>query len=328
MRGRAAAWSDPKVQDLASRFVPVADEVGYLQTAKGPECDLFRKIAEQGHYAGRTKPTATRQGIYAATTDGTLLASINTADPAAMAEMLEKALAKWDELPDEARAPETELDADRAHASRAESRFPRTGISLVEYTRDLPHEGGPDDWRKDSWNIDHVWLTRKEARGFFPLERTVGSRRVVPEHLARRMAMFHLVDFAYGQTSCYSPSDVEKASLSSEVTAVEGETVRVRIEGAFRTVARGRWPVNSREPVGEQERGFEGTLVGHATYDFAEDRLIAIELVVVGNRWGGTQYNCRHDGLEPSPVGFVLRLEDDEAARVPPQFIWSDYWAR
>jgi len=246
-----------------------------------------------------------------------------------VAGMLEKALAKWESLPEEARAPETDLDPDRAHASRAESRFPKTGISLVEYTRDLPHEGGPEDWRKDSWNIDHLWLTRKEVKGLFPIERTVGSRRVVPEHVARRMAIFHLVDFAYGQTSSYSPGDVERASMSSEVTAVEGEAVRVKVTGEFRTVARGKWPINSRDPVEEQERGFEGTLVGQATYDFAEDRLLAIELVVVGNRWGGTQYNCRYDDMAPSLVGFVFRLEDDDAAsRVPPQFIWSDYWAK
>lgn len=246
-----------------------------------------------------------------------------------MAQMLERALEAWRSLPEARRAPATDLDPDRARASRAESRFPRTGIALTVFTRDLPHAHGPKDWREGAWNMDHMWMTRRESRGFFPSERAIGATGEVPEHLARRMAQFHLVDFAYGQTSAYSPEHVEKARMTSEVTAAQGEAVRVRIEGEFRTVARGKWLVHSSRPLEEQERGFEGSLYGRATYDFSEDRLVSIELVVVGSRWGGTQYNGRHDDLAPSPVGFVFRLEEaDSSERVPPQFIWSDYWAR
>ena len=44
--------------ELMSGFIPVADEVHRLQTGEDRECRLFQKIAEQGHYAGRTQPTA------------------------------------------------------------------------------------------------------------------------------------------------------------------------------------------------------------------------------------------------------------------------------
>ena len=52
-----------------------------------------RELAEQGHYAGRTRPTNTRQGIYAAAPSGVLLASVNTRSAERMAAMLEEALA-------------------------------------------------------------------------------------------------------------------------------------------------------------------------------------------------------------------------------------------
>ena len=71
--------------ELARRFIPAADEVGRLQSGKDEECQLFQKIAEQGHYAGRTKPSRTRQGTYAITPDGTLLISWNTNDPRVVA---------------------------------------------------------------------------------------------------------------------------------------------------------------------------------------------------------------------------------------------------
>ena len=95
MIARRSVWSDPRVVALVKNFVPVADEVHRLQTVKDPEGLLFQKIAEQGHYAGFGPPkhTGTRQGTYAAAPSGILLASINSNDPARMAEMLEKALA-------------------------------------------------------------------------------------------------------------------------------------------------------------------------------------------------------------------------------------------
>ena len=55
-------WSDDGVRELASKFVPAADEVNVILWQRGPEqAALFRKIGEQGHYG---KPW---QGIYAAT---------------------------------------------------------------------------------------------------------------------------------------------------------------------------------------------------------------------------------------------------------------------
>ena len=81
MIARQSVWTDPEVKELTAKFIPAADEVGRLQSGKDAECRLFQKIAEQGHYAGRTRPSRTRQGTYATTADGTFLASWNKNDP-------------------------------------------------------------------------------------------------------------------------------------------------------------------------------------------------------------------------------------------------------
>ena len=51
MIARQSVWSDPEVKELAGKFIPAADEVGRLQSGGDAECQLFRKVAEQGHYA-------------------------------------------------------------------------------------------------------------------------------------------------------------------------------------------------------------------------------------------------------------------------------------
>ena len=97
MAGRASVFSDDRVIDiLTNQFIPVADNCSYTQRQKDAKGEFFRLIAEQGHYAGRTKPTATRQGLYTATSDGELLASINTTNVERVLEMIGSALSKWE----------------------------------------------------------------------------------------------------------------------------------------------------------------------------------------------------------------------------------------
>ena len=102
-------------------FIPAADEVGHLQSGKDAECRLFQKIAEQGHYAGRTKPTSTRQGTYATTAGGTLLASWNNNDPRFVARKLREALAKWERLKAEGRQTAGESGLEAASLNRSRS---------------------------------------------------------------------------------------------------------------------------------------------------------------------------------------------------------------
>ncbi|MCA9320039.1 MAG: hypothetical protein KDB53_04855, partial [Planctomycetes bacterium] len=116
------------MQELAKHFVPVADEVHRLQTGKDADCRLFQKISEQGHYAGRTRPSSTRQGTYAAAPSGVLLASINSRHPEAMAEMLERALNRWNEL-SEAERYGDDLSALES-VWRWERNYPEDGLVL------------------------------------------------------------------------------------------------------------------------------------------------------------------------------------------------------
>ena len=168
MIARQSVWTDPEVKELTAKFIPAADEVGRLQTGKDAECRLFQKIAEQGHYAGRTRPSRTRQGTYATTADGTFLASWNNNDPRFVAGKLREALKNWDKLRAEGRKFSGEDPLDIAQLNRADRFFPEGGLVLKVNTRDLPRDPPQQGRWANAWNQDFAWFTKDEAGQFLP----------------------------------------------------------------------------------------------------------------------------------------------------------------
>jgi hypothetical protein len=325
---RRSVWSDPKVLELMARFVPVADEVHRLQSGADPECRLFQKVAEQGHYAGRALPSSTRQGTYAAAPSGVLLASINSNDPVRIAAMLERALEKWETLSREERLLSEDPQAAMPELRRGEGLYPKGGLVLQLHSRDLPREQPVSDRWAKAWNQDFAWFTKVEARQFLPERPAAGQRHDVPEALLRRLARCHLLDNVRGQTRSFEDQEVEKARLTAEVVGVKGSVVTLRLEGETRTAAEGVWSIRGYRDMNSptpQKRGVETRLLGNGTYDLRQERFTGFELVALGTRWGGTQYNGRGDDLDPAPMGFALVLAGDRPAeRVAPAHL-DDY---
>jgi hypothetical protein len=316
--------------ELARNFLPVADEVYRLQTGSDPECRHFQKIAEQGHYAGQTRPSSTRQGTYAAAPSGLLLGSLNSNDPERVAEMMRRALARWETLTPEERLLPPDRLAGGDPIRRLEHYFPDGGLVLVAHTRDLPRDTRVEGWRAAAANQDHAWFTRTEARRMVPEQPRTGLRQEVPVDLVRRLVRLHLVDNVRGQTRPYADHHVRRARLVTEVTAIEGSVVRLKLEGETLAQAEGRWPVagyRDAERPSPQTRGFETRLLGEARFDLEQERFVSFELLALGQRWGGTQYNGRADDLHPAPVGVFFTLAPNTpAGRVAPAFFGDYGW--
>jgi len=325
---RRSVWSDEKVRALAASFVPAADNVGRLQRGQDEESRLFQKLAEQGHYAGRSVPSDTRQGIYAAAPSGVLLASINSRSPGDVAGMLEHALQRWQELAPAQRLLAA-LPAPDPH--RWEACYPEDGLVLRVVARDVERETSPADWRAAAWNQDYAWFTRDEASSLVP-EPTSGARVAWPAALAVRLARLQLLDDVRGQVLPFRPKEVERAELESEVTALDDARIELAFHGHTRTSAKGKWPVSGfddKASPGERERGFDAELLGRATFERGNGRFTRFELVAVGTRWGGTQFNGRGDDLDPAPMGVSLTLAGSTPAeRVAPAQIEEYGWPR
>lgn len=304
------------MQKLLTRFIPAADEVFRLQNGKEADCELFRGFCEEGHYGGRTRPSKTRQGIYAVTAKGKFLASVNTRSADRVVRMLESALQRFAELaPEHSKLSDERVQA-LAGARRIEHRFPKGGTALRVVTRDLPGAKTHERWHAAAWNIDWAWFKPAEMRGFFPRNAESGARHVVPRALVARLARCHFVDNARGQTKAYSKKDLKVAELSAIVEAVDDERVRVRLEGKTRAVR-----------AGGQGPGMLLTLRGEATWSRRDDRLAKFELLALGDRWGRTRFNARGRTAGTEPIGFFVELLPPARTRiVAPAHYWDYRW--
>lgn len=332
MAGRALAFSDPDVIRLASEhFIPVAENCSPLQRQQDAKGDFFRLVAEQGHYAGRTFPTSTRQGIYTFTADGKVLSAVNTRDAEKMREMMETALERWQRLQSGGAISSGEAPGDYVPAYP--DQYPTGGLVLRVAVRDLPRQEDTraDDWRKNAWNLDFAWFTRDEAHTLVPTERTAGARTEAPQPLLNRLARFHLRDVVRGEAPVWPQEALRHARLESEITAVDGPdgaTIQLRLTGAVRLDTTLRWVAPESGQQFEVPAGFDCTLAGEATWDAPRGAFTRFDLVAAGSRWGRTQYNSRGEDLGPAPMGVAFSLAGAEPRdRTPPhQILHREYF--
>lgn len=296
-----------------------------LQTQRDPECQLFQRVIEQGHAQGM--PRGTWQGYYALTPSGMLLDRINVGEGwryagrgpgehivggdehVPLARMLQEALAKWNSLSRKDRLNSDDPRRESASVRRNERYYPRDGLVLHEYVRDLPRDPPQEDERRDTWNQDFVWFTKAEARQLVPRDPRVGRTQPVPAQLVQRLARFHLVDSVRAMSSTFDEKHVEKALLNVTVTAVTGDVISLRLEGESRA-NRHDGGTGDERVTNPRDRGLEARLLGKATFDASAQRFLTIELVALGSRWGteSTPSAVRATDLGPAPIGFFFRL--------------------
>lgn len=300
-----------------------------MQKGKSADARFFQSFCEEGHYGGRSKPTDTRQGIYAVSASGRFLASVNTRDARQMRRMLEEALERFEALPVAAREASAEQLAELGQVRRAEDAYPEDGLVLRVVTKDLEGSVATEAWHKSARNLDWAWFRASEARAFLP-PKVEGPGQVhrVPEALVQRLARFHFVDNVRGQTSPFAAPDVQRAELTAHVEASDDAGVDLRFTGETLAFAGGD-AARRRDPW---VRGVELTLRGHARWDHGQKRFTYFEVVATGRRWGRTQYNAR----EPLPTEGMLESEGiavlleivpaREDPRVAPAHFWGYGW--
>ena len=316
-------------------FVPVAVSISYLQFQKNREGLMFRKIAEQGHYAGRTKPTPTRQGLYIATIDGRLLASANPTSPIEAMRLMQKGLNAWNRGLKNSAGIFSTASAEPVKAQAVD--FPKGGLILRQAVRDLPRPDQPYH-RTDEHNFDHVWLTAEEVEAFSPSEAEPGSSYVIPEKIVRRLVRWHLVDQVKGESDSWRPENILEATMRATVTQVKNSEsnsesgsrlIRIKLGGSAKCAAPATRKVNpfSKFRV-NTDRGIEAVITGWLTYDFDAKAFTEFDMLAVGDRWGATIYNFRHQDLGRSPIGFAFKLlEQKPENKTKPAFAYEKYFS-
>lgn len=314
--GRRSIWSDPKIIELAKQFVPAADEVWRLQRDDDPECRFFRRMVRGTEAASR----GTMQGTYVFAPDGKLLGRINSSSADATRAVLERALREFSERPTLKLADTSVIDA----GFRWEDSYPDGGLVLMRTARDLPAppRQGPKATKSMRYNRDPVWFSKSEAGQWLPAKLERGESRLVSRTVAHRLAQFVFVDNVRGQSLPFHDSEVRSARIESEITAVDGHLVHIRIVGETRAIAKGPWLFgdNDWKPSRTYPHSMATRLLGTASFDAKKQAFETFEVVALGRRTGHTQLNGRGSKNKSNPVGFVLRLAPT-TWRVAPTFI-------
>ncbi len=280
--------------------MPATDEVWRLQREADPDCRLFRRMVR-----GHERPSeATLQGFYVFSSGGACLGAGNSRRPEALERMLRAALQRWESLPDAQRRLPKGTDLSPRH--RWEDSCPTDGLVLLGVVRDLPPDGDPSRRRRQPFNRNPAWFSKAEARQWLPGDPVLGAKHELPPLLVERMACLQLVDTVRGQSLPFHQGQVTGSHFVTEVVGREGDSVRLRIEG--RTQARA------------PERSLCTRVVGLARYDLAKERFLEFELVALGVRTGGTEFNGRRRDPGPSRIGFLFRIAPP-GWRVPPAFV-------
>lgn len=280
--------------------MPATDEVWRLQREADPDCRLFRQMVR-----GHDRPSqTTMQGFYVFAPGLVCLGAANSRRPEPMARMLEEALERWEGLPASQRHLPKGTDLAARH--RWEDSHPEEGLVLMGTCRDLPPDGDPKRRPRQPLNRHPAWFSKAEARQWLPADPVVGAKHRLPEKLLQRMACLHLVDTVRGQSERFPADQLGDSRIDTEVVGREGDVVGLRIFGHTEAKAAGR-TMRTR-------------MRGLARYHLKKERFLEFELVALGLRTGGTQYNGRGRDPGPSRVGFLFRPAP-AGWRVPPAFI-------
>jgi hypothetical protein len=262
------------------------------------------------------------QGTYVFAPSGRLLGRRNSNSSKVVLDLITVALEEWRELP----AAEKRLaDPGLVDAGfRWEDSYPSAGLVLRRTARDLPADGNPEPAATGRFNRDAIWFSKAEALSLVPEELKLGARLGVSEVITRRFSCLALVDNVRGQTIPFHPTEDVGSELWTEIVALSGSNVTIRIEGKTGASADGPWLFeagNYWEPREGQQHphSISTRVLGEAIFDQSMGRFTKFELIALGERRGRTVMQGRRSD-EPGTIGFVCELAPEDW-RIAPTFI-------
>ncbi|MDE2723818.1 MAG: hypothetical protein OXI59_10630, partial [Gemmatimonadota bacterium] len=186
---------------------------------------------------------------------------------------------------------------------------PEDGLVLHLGVRDLPREVDtrPSGMKREAHNQDYVWFRREEVLAMVPPDAAVGDVIPMPDGLVRRLVRYHLADYVRGETSSWPSEAIRDAAMTLTVTEETPEWVDLRLSGSAQLFSKGSWYEGAC-----LERGLDASLLGYLRFNRRTERFVGFDVVAVGSRWGGTDYNVRQDDLESAPIGIAMTIAGQE----------------
>jgi len=303
-------------------FVPVAMDDWYQRRRKDAEGEFFRGVANQGPRKG--DGGGTRQGVYAFTAGGKLLAYRNHGDPIIMRDEVAKALKKFNALPEAERKPGavTVPDIEEAKLDKQYHRAPpKDALILRQHGRVLEKgDSGdmesckeiPSGVRGIYSSRDMVWITADEWRSLVPADVKAGQTIELPAKVVERLCRFHLLDNTRGEPPMWSKEQIRRSAMTLTVDKVTPQQVTMTLRGAAL--------MTTDADDKKADRGFDCTILGTAVFDRTTKAFTAFNFVALGDAWGegGLDKGAR-PGRNPLGIVFEQVSGKDPADKVAPQ---------
>jgi hypothetical protein len=303
--GRVLTFSDPKVIDyLQNDFIPVAINCDYfvpldMWTRNWSESSKFMTDICRKNGKG-IKPGETVQGYYpisaAGDTYGVGGACATPGQEKWMIGLLWNALEAFRKNPPaKVELKETSLPP--------ETKIPEGTVILRVFTRMGPlskEQDAKKDLHNQGVQRDHLWILAAEQAEI--LRRLADKEEAdVPERLARRIILYHLIDSVRGEAPPWGLGDVKAMSFRMSRTRDSQTQIGVKLTGSF-TLEHGT------------SYGLKGILEGVLEIDKAQKQVKSAKIYASGDAFGGGPFTP--DAPEGTfPLKFAMVLVNDELSR-------------
>lgn len=298
-------WSDPQIIKLSTEFVTVADEVYLLypedqwnlNRVKDDPAHLFFKRYGESMPKGHWNHPGTKQGIYLIGPNAEYLEGIfaGAADPADILARMKRGLARWEALRKE-----------KSYANQVVPPVKPThppeivgGLIFRVNSRDLPRGAGDRSGRRITesertskmfldyiqWAWNESWVGVESHRMFIP-----GSNGQINQQTARHIAKTVLLDNVRGQNPEWQDQDLK------------------RIEIRAREVRPGVYAYSGDVDLQGSGKAYQAKCYGEGTFDAKTGQFTRLDLVWLGQRRGGSQFNRREQDPGPAPMGISMSV--------------------
>jgi len=267
---------------LHDKFVPVAIDQWYTRRQQDTSGEFYRQIAGQGP---RSNFQQTTQGFYLADPAGGLLAYNNNRGPERIRALMEQALTRY-------QPPET-TPLERENTDPRFSPTLPDGAVVVRVSAKVldGYEATDDRWQQlfqQAVSRDNLWITAQEQQALLTGQ--------FPQHLALRMARFHLVDNTRGEPPTWKPIEIQQLDFQVTDGQISGTVELVSEDGS---------------------RGFQAELSGQVSG--RDQAIVELTMTCVGEYWGAGPFTRKPpEGKFPLAIAFQLADGNDVADSIPP----------
>jgi hypothetical protein len=268
-----------------------------------------------------------QQGIYVAASGGQFLGRANHGwpdpNPTEVLQALRQSLAEYRRLGSQRRLSKS-LDAARDRLKWEQDAFvkPANTLDLRISSRGYPFSGmtSADQRHPMYFHVDRLWFKPSEWRAWLPPSLSVGAKTAVDGPARRRIVM---LSHMQAGSSAWWEEHIVGGNMTSQVTAVKGNEVSLRVSASYDMKADSQWNKDT----------YQGNLLAFATYDRKQDRFTRFELATLGTHMVGEMKSNLHVGNPTQRIAAYATLNPSADAddRMIPQnwkYGYSLEWCR